>query len=57
MHLKESVAVYCSGKHSKHLHNNVHFQRLAHALTIKDLDDLLADEVPDFIIIDDSLLK
>ena len=29
----------------------------AHALTIEDLDDLLADEVLDFIIIDYSLFK
>lgn len=32
-------------------------QRIAHALTIEDLDDLLADEVLDFIIIDYSLFK
>ncbi len=35
----------------------MHFQKLAHALTIKDLDDVLADEVLDFIVIDYSLFK
>ncbi len=43
--------------HSKHSHSCVHFQKLAHALTIKDLDDVLADEVLDFIVIDYSLFK
>ena len=31
--------------------------RFTHSLTIKDLDDLLPDEVLDFIIIDDSLFE
>lgn len=43
------------------LHNDhsicICIQRIDHALTIEDLDDLLADEVLDFIIIDYSLFK